>query len=74
MKTLHACPCCGKETLPDIGEFDICTVCKWEDDPLQRNDPNDEMGANTKSLNQYRVDWLKSNPVSEAKKHFPRTA
>ena len=62
MNTLYACPCCGEKTLPDIGEFDICPICKWEDYPLQRNNPNDDMGANTKSLIQYRVEWARYNP------------
>ena len=63
MNKLHACPCCGSKTLKDVGEFDICNVCKWEDDPLQRKDPNDDMGANTMSLNDYRRDWQRRNQV-----------
>jgi len=65
MKKLYTCPCCGEETLPDIGEFDICSVCKWEDDPLQRDDPYDDMGANILNLTQYRLEWMKCN-VSDA--------
>jgi len=57
MNKLYACPCCGENTFEDIGEFDICSICKWEDDPLQRDDPNDDMGANTLSLNDYRKQW-----------------
>ena len=61
MKIFHACPCCGDKNLPDKGEFDICNLCKWEDDPLQRDDPDDDLGANTQSLNQYRAEWAQRN-------------
>ncbi|MCL2198331.1 MAG: hydrolase [Defluviitaleaceae bacterium] len=69
MNTLHACPCCGERTLPDVGEFDICKTCKWEDDPLQREDHDDDMGANMLSLNQYREKWQRNNePLTPARK------
>src|SRR5262245_41906337 len=28
----YACPCCGYPTLGSLGEFEICTLCYWEDD------------------------------------------
>lgn len=28
----NACPCCGYATLDARGEYDICTICWWEDD------------------------------------------
>jgi hypothetical protein len=67
MREVNKCPCCGEKTLPDVGEFDICSVCKWEDDPLQRDNPDDNMGANTLSLNQYKAAWVRSNAT-----HQPR--
>jgi hypothetical protein len=30
------CPCCGYITLDSDGNYDICGVCFWEDDPFQR--------------------------------------
>jgi hypothetical protein len=30
----------------------------WEDDPIQRDDPDFWGGANSLSLNDYRVKWL----------------
>jgi len=50
MMKLNACPVCGAETLEYIGEFDICDVCEWEDDPLQRENPEDGDGVNELSL------------------------
>jgi len=61
MDNLFPCPCCGNKTLEDIGEFDVCNICMWEDDPIQRGNPNDEIGANTKSLNEYKREWQKQN-------------
>ena len=42
----ETCPCCGKENMIcDIGAFDICRNCGWEDDPVQRSN-HDAFGAN----------------------------
>ncbi len=38
-----ACPCCGHRTLPELGAYEICPVCFWEDDgapPWQVDGPN----------------------------------
>lgn len=39
------------------GSYEICDVCEWEDDPVQKNDPTYEGGSNTLSLNQARKEW-----------------
>ena len=65
MNNLNACPICGEKTLEYIGEFDICDICEWEDDPLQRENPEDRYGANKISLNEARAEWearKKSSP------------
>ncbi len=51
------CPCCGFYTLETSGEYEICPVCYWEDDPLQTKEPEMEGGANTVSLNQARENY-----------------
>lgn len=28
----YACPCCGYPTLGSLDEFEICSLCCWEDD------------------------------------------
>lgn len=43
------CPCCGKSIVP---EYDICTVCNWENDPIQLKKPDLRGGANEMSLNE----------------------
>lgn len=47
---LLPCPCCGHRTLLDLGRYELCPVCFWEDDPNQSGQPDSERGANGKSL------------------------
>jgi len=54
----YKCPCCGYYTLRDESD-DICRVCAWQDDILQREDRDYIGGPNNVSLNQacenYRI-------------------
>lgn len=52
-----ACPCCGFLTLESYGHFDICDVCFWEDDLLQRGKPDYGGGANVPCLNEARENF-----------------
>lgn len=62
----YPCPCCEYKTLSDEpGNFDICPVCYWEDDNLQREDPNYSGGANTISLNEARKNYKRIGAISE---------
>ena len=59
-KRKYKCPCCGYFTLSDIGEYDICPVCFWEDDPFQREDENYSSGANRDlNLKQGKLNYIK---------------
>lgn len=51
------CPCCGQRTLESKGDFEICPICKWEDDPVQAKDHDFAGGANSLSLNEARAEW-----------------
>jgi anaerobic ribonucleoside-triphosphate reductase len=55
--TLHPCPCCGAKVIVEPGNYEICKNCGWEDDPVQREDPNFKGGANAASLNEARAAW-----------------
>ena len=50
----RVCPVCGKYTFIEDDNFEICPVCGWEDDGIQRDDPDYAGGANHLSLNQYK--------------------
>jgi hypothetical protein len=54
------CPCCGYKTLDHEanGSYDICTVCFWEDDPIQLGQPDYEGGANPMSLRHAQHNFL----------------
>jgi hypothetical protein len=41
----------------EIGSFEICQVCFWEDDGVQFDDPDYEGGANKVSLRQARENF-----------------
>lgn len=55
----YPCPCCGHLTRSekDYGTYEICEVCRWEDDPLQAEQPDFDGGANIPSLNQARKNY-----------------
>lgn len=59
----YTCPCCGYKTLEEEppGTFDICSICFWEDDNVQFDDPDYEVGANEESLRQYQKVFLMKN-------------
>lgn len=58
---LLPCPCCGSKTITTLGEYEICTVCKWEDDPTQSANPDYKGGANIESLNEAKEKFIKTN-------------
>ena len=51
------CPVCGKYTFEEYGDYDVCEVCHWENDPLQYDDPDLAGGANTLSLNEAKAKY-----------------
>jgi hypothetical protein len=57
------CPVCGYYTLDADEAYNICSVCNWEDDPIQFDDPDFWGGANELSLNDYKKQWIKDHNV-----------
>ncbi len=47
----NICACCEIE---EVEFFDICTVCGWQNDPLQNDNPKYAGGANELSLLDYK--------------------
>jgi hypothetical protein len=56
----RACPCCGYRTLDpgEQGSYEICSICFWEDDPVQLADPDYAGGANHTSLRQAQRNFI----------------
>ncbi|CCK78790.1 CPCC family cysteine-rich protein [Desulfobacula toluolica] len=40
---LQSCPCCGYKTLSSLGNYDICIVCKWENNGYDNTYGIDDM-------------------------------
>lgn len=53
----HKCPVCGKYEFDSWNSYDICPECGWEDDSMQEEAPDDDLGANGMSLNEYKADY-----------------
>ena len=56
----YKCPCCNNFTFVDKpdGNYAICPVCFWEDDPLAYDDPDEECSCNGVSLNQAKYNYI----------------
>lgn len=55
---MNQCPCCENFTIKGEGDYDICKVCFWEDDPLGLIYPEEALGANTVSLNKAKKNYI----------------
>lgn len=55
----YKCPCCKNRTLSERppGTYQICPICKWEDDEIQYYNPDYKGGANKVSLNEARQEY-----------------
>ena len=54
----YYCPCCGYQTLTELpGNYEICEICFWEDDPVQLAQLDLVGGANHVSLRQARQNF-----------------
>ena len=68
------CPCCENYYFIEKNAYEICPVCGWEDDRVQRMDPDFAGGANKESLNEARArfhTWqrgLKEKEAGDAEK------
>jgi cold shock CspA family protein len=57
---MFLCPVCGASNGGDAGKYDICEMCEWEDDPVQRDD-SAAFGANgSTTLSDARTTWIRS--------------
>ena len=57
------CPVCDSPNqFFDIGSYECCGVCGWEDDEVQYDD-HDETGANLMSLNDARSTWQNGGSI-----------
>jgi hypothetical protein len=50
-------------------EFDFCKVCGWQEDYIQKDKPNSDVGANPISLNEAKAKWSIGESVFENYPH-----
>lgn len=55
------CPVCGKYKFEE--NYDICPNCGWENDPVQRKDPDFAGGANKMSLKEAKAAYKAGEKV-----------
>lgn len=61
IEQLEPCPCCGYRTLTTIHEYEICSLCNWEDTvPI---DPEKYNPANQSSLNRAKEIFRKMENI-----------
>ncbi|MFF7971645.1 CPCC family cysteine-rich protein [Streptomyces sp. NPDC007905] len=78
VRTVYPCPCCGYLVLDDgPGRYEICRICRWEDDPGQLRSPRLSDGANKTSLTDAQRSFAEtgaSDPRRLARASAPREA
>lgn len=59
--SLQSCPCCGRRTIQNRGDYEICTVCWWEDDGQDNDTASTVYGGPNHgiSLTQARYNFIK---------------
>lgn len=60
MSKTYPCSCCSFLTLRSskTGSYEVCPVCFWEDDPVQKEDIDYTGGANQVSLSVARNSFI----------------
>ena len=59
------CPCCNDRNFNEFGNSEICPVCGWIDDPVQRKNPEIN-GKNEFSLSVSKLKWETRKSVAVA--------
>jgi hypothetical protein len=65
---VYPCPCCDAPQFDEVGTYDYCSVCDWQDDPVQELHPEERGGANGISLSEARANFAKSGVADPEKK------
>lgn len=67
----YTCPCCGYKTIDNNGNYDICQICFWEDDPFQEMNVYD-LGANKIPLVEGQKNYIRYGACDKEATHFVR--
>ncbi|MDF4251839.1 CPCC family cysteine-rich protein [Streptomyces sp. WMMB303] len=66
------CPCCGHQMFAELGGYEICSVCFWEDDLVQMRWPSMGWGANAVSLIQAQQNHQRFGAMEERFRNMVR--
>lgn len=68
----YICPCCGYKTFIERpqGNYDICPVCFWEDEPI--DGPDIVGGANKASLRKAQSNFFEYGACDQEMKKYVR--
>jgi hypothetical protein len=70
----YACKCCGHDTLLNPGRYEICAICRWEDDPaVERDGPDAHSGPNHLTLTEARANFARFGACDEKSKRNARS-
>lgn len=67
---LYTCPCCSFFTLKSRINYEICTVCKWEDDGSEIDKIDKYSFPNHSYLNDYRKKFFSSTDFKKINSKF----
>lgn len=67
----YTCPCCGYKTIESDGDYEICPVCFWEDDPFQKMNEYD-FGANKIPLVEAQKNYLRYGACEKTATQYVR--
>ena len=56
----NICPCCGKV---EVEPFCICSICGWQNDTYQKNNPKAKKCANRMSLEEAKQAYAEGRKV-----------
>lgn len=57
---MKLCDCCGKV---EVGTFEVCPNCNWQEDRYALNYPDRESNVNDMTLNEARKAYKEGRPV-----------
>lgn len=63
VEKMYPCSCCQYLTIEEKGAYDVCRVCKWEDDGTLPQEFDKFSHANGSTLKDYRDAFLKKDNI-----------
>ena len=59
----HLCPVCGKREFEEYDSYEFCPVCKWHDDAILTEYPDDARGYYHMTLNEAKEAYANGQEI-----------